>query len=405
MHKYPVMKKLVAASVLSFLVMIASQAQSCFTPVWGGNGLDHMNIYVTSATINGANLQAGDVIGVFDGNSCVGMATLTMPLFYGSYLSVYASKDDPDTPEKDGYTENNAISFRYCLNGGTAEISEVSSAYVSGTGIFTVSGTSQVQLSFTSAVPTVITGRVNTIASTHVVVTGCQILNDGGSPVIVKGVCWSTSPGPTADLVTRTEDGHGSLDYSSTPSELTPGTTYYLRAYATNSTGVGYGNEIIFKTYNSFIVGDIDGNYYNTITIGTQTWLAENLQTTRFNNGDFIGTTDPPTLDISGETEPRYQWPYNGNEGNVVPYGRLYTWYTVIDSRNLCPEGYHVPGDSEWNTLRDFLVSIGYGYMGGAGIGKSMAETYGWNSSDLIGAVGNDQVSNNSSGFTGLPAG
>ena len=91
---------------------------------------------------------------------------------------------------------------------------------------------------------------------------------------------------------------------------------------------------------------DIDGNVYdNTVTIGTQIWMTENLRTTRYSNGDSIGTT---TLDISGESTPKYQWAYDGNESNVATYGRLYTWYAVTDSRNVCPVGWHVPSDAEW---------------------------------------------------------
>ena len=102
-------------------------------------------------------------------------------------------------------------------------------------------------------------------------------------------------------------------------------------------------------------VTDIDGNQYNTVTIGNQVWMAENLKTTKYQNGDEIGTTTPATLDISGETSPKYQWAYNGSEANVNTYGRLYTWYAVADERNICPAGWHVPSDDEWKTLEMFL--------------------------------------------------
>jgi hypothetical protein len=73
-------------------------------------------------------------------------------------------------------------------------------------------------------------------------------------------------------------------------------------------------------------VNDVDGNVYNTIRIGSQIWMQENLRTTRYNNGDVIGTTVPATLELSGEFAPKYQWAYNGDELNVPSYGRLYTW-------------------------------------------------------------------------------
>ncbi len=139
-------------------------------------------------------------------------------------------------------------------------------------------------------------------------------------------------------------------------------------------------------------VTDIDGNVYNTVTIGTQVWMRENLKVTKYRNSESIGTTTPATLDISGEASPKYQWAYDGNESNVATYGRLYTWYAATDSRGLCPTGWHLPTDAEWTTLTD--------YLGGASVaGGKMKEagTAYWNSPN----AGAD----NSSGFTALPGG
>jgi uncharacterized protein (TIGR02145 family) len=98
-------------------------------------------------------------------------------------------------------------------------------------------------------------------------------------------------------------------------------------------------------------VKDIDGNVYNTITIGTKVWMVENLKTTHFRNGDIIKTTIPATSDIRNESSPEYQWAYIGKESNADIYGRLYTWYAVTDSRGVCPVGWHVPTDAEWTIL------------------------------------------------------
>lgn len=114
---------------------------------------------------------------------------------------------------------------------------------------------------------------------------------------------------------------------------------------------------------NAQTVQDFDGNVYNTITIGTQTWLQENLKTTHYLNGDAIETTSTPWDNISSEATPKYQWAYNGNESNVAIYGRLYTWYATNDSREVCPTGYHVPTIEEWNTLVDFLGGDAGGKM------------------------------------------
>ena len=156
----------------------------------------------------------------------------------------------------------------------------------------------------------------------------------------------------------------------------------------------------------SITVTDINGNVYKTVKIGTQVWMKENLKTTKYRNGNIIGTTTPATLDISDQSTPKYQWSYDGNESNVVTYGRLYTWYTITDSRGVCPTGWHVPTDAEWTTLTNFLTNNGYGYQGsGSDIAKSMAVTSGWKISTTAGQVGYDQVSNNSSGFTAFPTG
>lgn len=153
-------------------------------------------------------------------------------------------------------------------------------------------------------------------------------------------------------------------------------------------------------------VTDIDGNVYNTIVIGTQTWMKENLKTTRYPNGDIIGTTTPAIKDISAEFYPKYQWVYDGNEINTAVYGRLYTGYAAQDSRNLCPAGWHVPNNAEWTTLTDYLTNNGYGTgEGGIHIAKSLAANKGWDTYDQPGNVGYDQSSNNGSGFTGNPGG
>ena len=155
-------------------------------------------------------------------------------------------------------------------------------------------------------------------------------------------------------------------------------------------------------------VNDIDGNQYNIVKIGTQVWMKENLKTTRYRNGDLIGTTTPATLVIEGEITPKYQWAYAGDESNVATHGRLYTWYVATDKRNVCPLGWHVPTDGEWTTLTEYLTNNGYGYGGGykgMDIAKSMAATSGWVSDETPGSTGNNQVSNNSTGFTALPGG
>jgi uncharacterized protein (TIGR02145 family) len=160
-------------------------------------------------------------------------------------------------------------------------------------------------------------------------------------------------------------------------------------------------------TFNSLgPITDVDGNTYNIKTLGTQIWMTENLKTTKYRNGDLIGTTLFPTIDVSGETAPKYQWAYNGDESNAAFFGRLYTWHVLNDVRGVCPTGWHVPSDAEWTGLKDYLISNGFGYGGsGVNIGKSLAATSGWNLDPVPGNVGNDQAGNNTSGFNAVPGG
>jgi len=142
---------------------------------------------------------------------------------------------------------------------------------------------------------------------------------------------------------------------------------------------------------NPATVTDIDGNVYHTITIGTQVWLAENLKTTKFNDGSSIPllTKNATRTDL---TTPEYWWYNNDSATYDNPYGKLYNWYAVNDGRDLCPTGWHVPTDAEWTTLTD--------YLGGLSVaGGKLKETgfIHWSNGN-VGAT-------NESGFTALPGG
>ena len=137
------------------------------------------------------------------------------------------------------------------------------------------------------------------------------------------------------------------------------------------------------------IMSDIDGNTYKTILIGTQTWMAENLKTSKYRNGTAIttGLTDAAWYNA---TTGAYAI-YNNDPVNNTTYGKLYNWYAVADSRNLCPTGWHVPSDAEWTTLDNYL-----GGSYGAG-GKLKSTSTLWTAPNT-GAT-------NESGFSGLPGG
>lgn len=220
--------------------------------------------------------------------------------------------------------------------------------------------------------------------------SGGTITSDGGTAVTASGICWSTSMNPTiAD--NKTTDGTGLENFSSTLTGLAPNTKYYVKAYATNTVGTGYGSEISFTTLEGIVDGD--GNLYTTVTIGTQVWLKENLKTTKYINGDVIGTTIPDNLDLGSDTDvnAKYQWPVNRDESTGAVYGRLYSWYAVTDSRGVCPAGWHVPTTTEMGLLASNL-----GDNSTAGDKLKEAGTAHWAS---------PSTGTNETGFTAVPAG
>ncbi|NND31558.1 MAG: hypothetical protein HKN76_03135, partial [Saprospiraceae bacterium] len=153
-------------------------------------------------------------------------------------------------------------------------------------------------------------------------------------------------------------------------------------------------------------VSDIDNNIYNTVKIGSQWWMSDNLRTTRYNDGTSIPKVINDLI-WQGLTTPAYCW-YNNDSTNHPIYGAMYNFFTGADSNshNVCPVGWHVPTVADWDTLTTFLENNGYGYQGsGVDIAKSMAVTLGWALSGTPGHVGNNQGDNNLSGFTGTPGG
>lgn len=151
---------------------------------------------------------------------------------------------------------------------------------------------------------------------------------------------------------------------------------------------------------------DIEGNSYDWMGIGSQVWMAENLKTTKYNDGTSIPLVTGKS-EWSNLTTPGYCWNDNDETTNKDTYGALYNWYTV-NTDKLCPSGWHVPTDDEWTDLENYLIANGYNYDGttsGNKIGKSLASTSGWELRSIIGSVGNDQSSNNSTGFSAFPGG
>jgi uncharacterized protein (TIGR02145 family) len=340
------------------------------------------NITANTAT-GGGSISAGGGASIIDRGVC--WSTSSNPTIAGS-----KSADGPGTgnftSNITGLTGNTTYHVRaYATNSaGTAYGNEVN--FLSG-----------------PVFPVVSTATVTSIL-TNSASSGGTVSNEGGASVTARGVCWSTSPGPTIALSTKTSNGSGSGTFTSSITGLTGGYTYYLRAYATNSVGTSYGTEVNFTT----TLTDYEGNVYHPLKIGTQVWMAENLTSRRYRDGtvipNVVNNTDWSNLTTGGWRD------YNDSYSNSVTYGKLYNWYATVDAHNLCPTGWHVSNNTDWTTLESYLIAGGYNYDGtttGNKYAKSLASTSLWTASSITGAVGNTDYPafRNKTGFSALPGG
>ena len=245
-------------------------------------------------------------------------------------------------------------------------------------------------------------GTLATITTTGVTgisgpsaLSGGNITADGGSTISHRGVCWATTTNPTtANDTTLDGTGTGTGSYTSTLTGLSANTTYYVRAYAINSAGTAYGNEVSFTTGDIYTMGsgvtDIDGNFYPSIILGTQEWMQQNLRVSRFANGDSI--PNGAALDDWLNGGIPYRTP---TTGGTIPWGQWYNPYTVRDSRNACPTGWHVPSNTEWLAMFQYLDPT-YTLTGGSETaGKMLMDSLNW---PFV-------YGNNASGFSAVGAG
>ncbi len=159
-------------------------------------------------------------------------------------------------------------------------------------------------------------------------------------------------------------------------------------------------------------VTDYDGNSYDAVRIGEQVWMASNLRTTHYANGEEI----PDGGENTSETEP---YRYQPSTTDILSYGYLYNWTAMMhgassssnanpsDVQGICPNGWHVPSDAEWTQLIDYCSSQTECVCSGNddNIAKALAANRDWAISTQECAVGNDLSSNNATGFSALPAG
>jgi uncharacterized protein (TIGR02145 family) len=222
--------------------------------------------------------------------------------------------------------------------------------------------------------PTLTTTAASSITK-YAASAGGTITSNGGSAITASGICWSTTATPTISD-SKTTDGTTSGTFTSSITGLTAGTTYFVRAYATNAIGTSYGAAQNFATLSTPI--------QTAVLIGTQVWTDKNLDIATYRNGEAITYAANSTQWNAATNAGIGAWSYyNFDATNGSIFGKLYNWYAVNDSRGLAPTGYHIPTKIEFNTLAS---------NSGSALKAASSE---WGAG----------MGTNTTGFTGLPGG
>lgn len=274
---------------------------------------------------------------------------------------VWGTSTYPATDNHTGITDDGSGSGGYVSNltGLSPYITYYLRAYASNS-----AGTSygnELQFTTEGLLAVVTTASVGRITQTSAFAGG-NVTMDGTPTVNARGIVWSTWHTPTVEInLGRTINGTGSGSFSSSITGLTPETTYYVRAYATSVLGTTYGMEEEFNTTSNdglpwigmpSFTDSRDGNVYNTVQIGDQCWMVENLK--------YLPVVHPGSASVSLEV--RYHvYDYAGDVAseaaltdNYKNYGVLYTWMAALDA---CPDGWHLPSYAEFTKMTDYLMN------------------------------------------------
>ena len=326
----------------------------------------------------------------------IGSISGTGATFYGKVTS-------------DGDTAVTAQWFKYGLSAGSLSdslavsgvvtpFSAVATGLANGTTYYVAAFAENVKgtapgdtLSFTThAAPTVDTDSATSVTSSAATLNA-TITATGGAAVSATGFKYATN-----SALTTPSDAAGSgttSPFTAALTGLTASTQYWAVGYATNAVGTSYGDTVTFTTSAPpFACGTstvtYDGHNYTTVQIGSQCWFKENLRNDNYNDGTAIpGSMDNATWTTT--TSGAQAILDADSVANFPTYGRLYNWYAVNNAAGLCPTGWHVPTDAEWDSLIDYLGGL-------SGAGNAMKSTTGWPSGD---------GGTNTSGFSALPGG
>ncbi len=240
-----------------------------------------------------------------------------------------------------------------------------------------------------ASLPQVSTNEIINVLQTSAVLSG-SLLDDGGETLTICGFVWSSNPSPTIEENDGIVSDYSNLGgFTDTISPLYQSATYYVRAFALNTGGVSYGNELSFETEDFYSCGEliVDGHSHKTVLIGEQCWMAENLRYLPFVNSISSNSYNSPMY---------YVYNYNGytlsyavNLPNYHTYGSLLNYEAAITA---CPLGWHLPSSNECQLLIDYL---GGNVVAGGKLKQLGVEL--WNNPNT--------GASNESGFNALPGG
>lgn len=213
----------------------------------------------------------------------------------------------------------------------------------------------QIEVSTEPAFAECVTSLVFGITPWSAIVSG-YLSGNGGDIISEVGFCVGENSSPTVNDIKFTSSKNIDNVFKIRINNLTPGRKYYIRAFAKNSKGYGYGNELTFYTLdnNGEPLTDIDGNIYKTVVIGRATWMAENLKVKRYNDGSPIIFL-PNVNDWINTNEGACCY-YNNSEEGFSTFGLLYNWLAANNIKKICPDGWHLPDDNEWKAIQDTAV-------------------------------------------------